>query len=187
MLAEDARSQLADRTRRGRVHKARQAALLPGASRAYGDRSRPKDAGLPPRVDVHPEQAAVVRDMFRWLLQEPWTTRQMVKRVNALKIPTCTGQHSVWHVARGRCMLRNPIDTGQGYYHSTTAGVPRKETRRTLHPRTDHDAREPRPPEEWVPLTAPALISAETFAKAQEQLKQNQSKARRASQPTAQR
>jgi site-specific DNA recombinase len=185
MLAEDARSQLADRTRRGRVHKARQAALLPGASRAYGDRSRPKYAGLPPRVDVHPEQAAVVRDMFRWLLQEPWTTRQMVKRVNALKSPTRTGQHSGWHVASGRGMLRNPLSTGQGYYHSTKAGVPRKETRRTLHPRTDHDAREPRPPEEWVPSTAPALISAETFAKAQEQLKQNQSKARRASQPTA--
>jgi site-specific DNA recombinase len=38
-----------------------------------------------------------------------------------------------------------------------------------------------------VPITAPALISAETFAKAQEQLKHNQAKARRAYQPTSQR
>jgi hypothetical protein len=36
-------------------------------------------------------------------------------------------------------------------------------------------------------MTAPAIISAETFAKAQEQLKQNQARARRAYQPTSQR
>jgi hypothetical protein len=38
-----------------------------------------------------------------------------------------------------------------------------------------------------VPITAPALISAEIFAQAQEQLKRNQDKARRAYQPMAQR
>ena len=187
MIAEDARSPIADRTRRGRLPKARKAAFLPWASRAYGYRSMPKDAGLPPRVAIHPEQAEVVRDMCRWLIQEQWTTRQMVKRLNALKIPTRTGQNSVWHVASVRCMLSHPIYTGQGYDNRTKSGVPRKETRRKFHPRTDNYAREPRPPEEWVPITAPALISAETFAKAQEQLKQNQNKARRAYQPTSQR
>jgi site-specific DNA recombinase len=38
-----------------------------------------------------------------------------------------------------------------------------------------------------LPITAPALISAETFAKAQEQLKRNQAKACRAYQPASQR
>ena len=38
-----------------------------------------------------------------------------------------------------------------------------------------------------MPITAPAIIRAETFAKAQEQLKRNQGKARRAYQPTSQR
>src|SRR2546427_3306482 len=125
--------------------------------------------------------------MFRWLIQEQLTTRQIVKRLNALKIPTRTGQNAVWHVASVRCMLSNPIYTGQGYYNRTKAGVPRKETRRKFHPRKDNYAREPRPPEEWVPITAPAIISTETFAKAQVQLKQNQVKARRAYQPTSQR
>jgi len=138
-------------------------------------------------VDIPPEQAEVVRDMFRWLIQEQSTTRQIVKRLNALKIPTRTGQNAVWHVASVRCMLSNPIYTGQGHYNRTKSGVPRKETRRKFHPRKDNDAREPRPPEEWVPITAPALISAETFAQAQEQLKHNQAKARRAYQPTSQR
>ncbi len=125
--------------------------------------------------------------MFRWLIQEPLTTRQIVKRLNALQIPTRTGQNPVWHVASVRYRLSNPIYTGEGHYKRTKSGVPRKETRRKFHPRKGNDAREPRPSEEWVPITAPALISAETFAKAQEQLKQNQGTARRAYQPTSQR
>jgi site-specific DNA recombinase len=187
MIAEYARSQIADRTRRGRLHKARKAEFLPWAYRVYGYRYIPKQAGLLPRVAVHPEQADVVRDMFRWLIEEHLTTRQIVKRLTALKIPTRTGQNPVWHAASGRCMRNNPISTGEGYYNRTKSGVPRKETRRKFHPRTDNYAREPRPPEEWVPITAPALISAEPFAKAQEQLKRNQGKARRAYQPTSQR
>jgi site-specific DNA recombinase len=138
MIAADERSQIADRTRRGRLHKARKAACLPWAYRVYGYRSIPKQAGLLPRVEVHPAQADVVRDMLRWLIEEPLTTRQMVKRLNALKIPTRTGQNAVWHAASVRCMLNNPISTGQGYYNRTKSGVPRQETRRTLHPRTDH-------------------------------------------------
>ena len=57
MIAEYERSQIADRTRRGRLHKARKAEFLPWAYRAYGYRYMPKYAGLPPRVEIHPEQA----------------------------------------------------------------------------------------------------------------------------------
>jgi site-specific DNA recombinase len=187
MIAEYERSQIADRTRRGRLHKARKAEFLPWAYRAYGYRYIPKHAGLPPRVEIHPEQAAVVRDMFSWLIHEQLTTRQIVKRLNALKIPTRTGQNAVWHVASVRGMLSNPIYSGEGYYNRTQSGVARKETRRKFRPRQDNYAREPRPQEEWVPITAPAIISTETFAKAQEQLKHNQVKARRSYQPTSKR
>ena len=38
MIAEYERSQIVDRTRRGRLHKARKAAFLPWAYRAYGYR-----------------------------------------------------------------------------------------------------------------------------------------------------
>jgi hypothetical protein len=63
----------------------------------------------PPRGEIPPAQAAVGRHMFHWVIQEPRTTRQMVKRLNALKIPTRTGQHPGWPVARVRWMLSNPL------------------------------------------------------------------------------
>jgi hypothetical protein len=70
MIAEYERSQIAARTRRGRLPKARKAECLPWASRAYGSRYIPTYAGLPPRVEIPPAQADVVRDMFCWLIQE---------------------------------------------------------------------------------------------------------------------
>lgn len=187
MIAAYERSQIVDRTRRGRLHKARKAALLPWASRAYGSRYIPQHAGLLPRGAMHSEQAEVVRDMVRWLIQEQLTTRQIVKRWNALRVPTRTGHNPVWHAASVRGRLSNPMYTGPGYYNRTQSGVPRTATRRKFHPRTDNYARAPRPPEEGGPIPAPAIMSAETFAKAPEQLKRHQAKARRAYQPTSQR
>jgi site-specific DNA recombinase len=187
MIAEYERSQIADRTRRGRLHKARKAEFMPWAYRIYGYRYMPKHAGLPPRVAVHPEQAAVVQEMFQWLIHEQLTTRQIVKCLNTRKIPTRTGQNQVWHAASVRSILTNSIYTGHGYYNKTKTGVPRKDTRRKFSARKDNYAREKRPPEEWVPITAPAIVSVQTFAKAQEQLQRNQAKARRAYQPTSQR
>ena len=187
MIAEYERSQITERTRRGRLHKARKAEFMPWAYRIYGYRSTPKQAGMPPRVEIHPEQADVVREIFGWLLHEQLTTRQIVKRLNAQHIPTRTGQNQVWHAASVRSILTKRIYTGHSYYNKTKTGVPRKETRRKFNTRKDNYAREGRPPEEWVPITAPALISAPIFAKAQEQLQRNQAKARRAYQPTSQR
>src|SRR5207247_9207400 len=159
MIAEYERSQIADRTRRGRLHKARKAAFLQLAYRAYGYRYIPKYAGLPPRVEIHPEQADVVRDMFCWLIQEQLTTRQIVKRLNALKIPTRTAQNPVWHAASVRCMLSNPIYTGQGYYNRNKSGVLRKETRRNYNTRTDNYALTWRPPEDDETNKVLAMVS----------------------------
>ena len=129
----------------------------------------------------------MVREIFGWLLHEQLTTRQIVKRLTAQHIPTRTGQNQVWHAASVRSILTNVIYTGHGYDNKTKTGVPRKEARRKFSVRTDNYARAGRPPEEWVPITAPAIMSAPIFAKAQEQLQRNQAKARRAYQPASQR
>ena len=187
MIAEYERSQITERTRRGRLPKARKAEFMPWAYRIYGYRYTPKQAEMPPRVEIHPEQADVVREIFGWLLHEQLTTRHIVKRLNAQHIPTRTGQNQVWHAASVRSILTKRLYTGHSYYKKTKTGVPRKETRRKCNTRKDNYAREGRPPEEWVPITAPALISAPIFAKAQEQLQRHQAQARRAYQPTSQR
>lgn len=187
MSAAYERSQITERTRRGRLHKARKAEFMPWAYRIYGYRYTPKQAGMPPRVEIHPEQADVVREIFGWLLHEQLTTRQIVKRLNAPHISTRTGQNQVWHAASVRSILTKGISTGHGYDKKTKTGVPRKAAQRKCSVRTDNYARAGRPPEEWVPITAPAIIRAPILAQAQEPLQRHQAKARRAYQPASQR
>ena len=175
MIAEYERSQIADRTRRGQLHKARKDEFLPWAYRVYGYRYIPKQAGLLPRVEVHPEQADVVRDMFRWLIEE-LDHAPDCQTVERAEDAHADGAEPRVHAASVRCMLNNPIYTGQGYYNRTKSGVPRKETRRTFHPRTDNYAREPASPRGVGAHHGSSDHQCRDLCQAQEQLKRNQGK-----------
>ena len=110
--AEAARRQLTERPRRGRVPKARTAAWMPGASRMYGDRSPPKQAGMPPRVAIHPAQADVVRALGGWVRHAQRPTRHLVQRFNAPPLPTRPGRNHGGHAASVRRLLPKMLDTG---------------------------------------------------------------------------
>ena len=92
MMAEYERAQMAERTRRGRVEKARPGAFMPWAYTCYGYRSLPKRHGCAPQVMIDPVEAAVVRDLYRALVEERLSCRQITKRLNAAKTPTPTGK-----------------------------------------------------------------------------------------------
>jgi site-specific DNA recombinase len=65
MMAEYERAQLLERTRRGRLEKARRGACLPWAYRCYGYHYRPKRHGCLPQVMIDLEEAEVVRHIYR--------------------------------------------------------------------------------------------------------------------------
>jgi site-specific DNA recombinase len=177
VIAEYERSQILERTRRGRLHKARKGEYSPWLSQTYGYRYTPKQGHLPPVVEIDVQQAAVIKDMFQWLITEQLSTRQIVKRLNQLKIPTNTQRNSVWQPSSVRSILTNFIYTGRGYYNKTKRGVALKESVGLLQVHKEVEVKEWRPREEWIVVTAPPIIDQETFEKAQEQLKRNREKA----------
>jgi site-specific DNA recombinase len=65
MIAEYERAQMAERTRRGRVEKARRGAFMPWAYWWYGYRYLPTRPGCTPQVLVEPLAAEVVRAIYR--------------------------------------------------------------------------------------------------------------------------
>jgi site-specific DNA recombinase len=81
-VAEYERAVLAERFRRGKLLKARQGIWL-GGKAPYGYRYVPKRDGVPGYLVVDEDEAAVVRLLFSWLVEERMTTRQIVKRLNA--------------------------------------------------------------------------------------------------------
>src|SRR5262249_7420347 len=187
MIAEYERAQIAERTRRGRLEKARQGAFMPWAYTCYGYRYLPKRYGLPPPLMIDPVEAAVVRDIYRVLVEEQLSCRQITKRLNVANTPTPTGKNAVWQHATVRNMLANRTYTGQARYNYRQPVLPQSRKKAEHRLQSLKTGRSYRAESEWVWSDAPAIISVELFDKAQRQLQRNAASARKMYQPTSRR
>lgn len=113
MMAEYEHAQIAERTRRGRLEKARRGEFIPWAYHCYGYRYLPKRPGCPPQVVIEPVAAQVVRQIYRALVEEQLTCRQITKGLNASETATPSGQSQVWQPATVRNILSNRVYAGQ--------------------------------------------------------------------------
>jgi site-specific DNA recombinase len=112
MMAEYERAQILERTRRGRLEKARRGEFLPWAYRCYGYHYLPKRHGCLPQVVIDLEEAEVVRHLYRLLVEEHLSCRQITKRLNEAHLPTPSGQNQVWQPATVRNILTNQVAGG---------------------------------------------------------------------------
>jgi hypothetical protein len=117
MMAEYERTQIVERTRRGRLEKARRGEYLPWAYRCYRYRYPPKRYGCLPQVVIDPTQAAVIEQMDRALIEEQLSSRQITKRLNAAQIPPPGGKSPVWQPATVTRILTNRVYAGQARYN----------------------------------------------------------------------
>lgn len=156
MIAEYERAQITERTRRGRLEKARRGEFIPWAYRCYGYRYLPKRHGSPPQVIVGPTEAEVIRDIYRAAVEEQLTCRQVTKRLNASRTPTPSGHTPVWHPATVRNILTHRVYAGQARYNYRQPVLPqyrKKEASQLPHLKT---GRSYRPETDWVWSEAPA-------------------------------
>ena len=100
MIAEYERAQITERTRRGRLEKARRGEFMPWAYQCYGYRYLPKRHGCAAQVMIEPAEADVVRAIYRALVEEQLSCRQITKRLNASHTATPTGKNHVWQWPR---------------------------------------------------------------------------------------
>jgi site-specific DNA recombinase len=80
-IAEYERAVLGERFRRGKLQKARDGHYLAGKA-SYGYRYIPKQEGAPGYLVIDEAEAEVVRLIYRWLIEERMTVRQILKRLN---------------------------------------------------------------------------------------------------------
>lgn len=187
MIAEYERAQILERTRRGRLEKARRGEFLPWAYRCYGYRYLPKRHGCLPQVVIDLEEAEVVRRIYRLLVEDQLSCRQITKRLNEAQLRTPSGHNQVWQPATVRNILTNQVYAGQARYNYRQPGVPKYHKKAEAQVRSLTTGRHYRPETEWVWSEAPAIITPEVFAKAQLQLRRNAESARKMYQPSSRR
>ena len=185
MMAEYERAQIAERTRRGRLEKARRGEFMPWAYRCYGYRYLPKRHGCAAQVIIEPSEAEVVRALYRAVVEEQLSCRQITKRLNASNTSTPTGKNDVWQLATVRNILTNRVYAGQARYNYRRPVVPQNRKRAEHQLRSLKTGRSYRAESEWIWSEAPAIITVALFEKTQLQLRRNAATARKMYQPTS--
>lgn len=124
----------------------------------YGYRYNP-DTRLP---EVVPEQAEIIRDIFRWYIEEDQSVYTISKRLNAARIPS--PRDAAWTQAVVRRMLRNETYTGNmmlGKFYSDGPLTQR------------HTKNYGERPMFFAEETHEAVIDTDTFRKVQERMAYN--------------
>lgn len=169
-VAEYERAVLGERFRRGKLQKARSGQWVAGKS-PYGYRYIPKREGVAGHLVVDEDEAAVVRMLYRWLIDERTSVRQILKRLANGPWRPRSGKR-FWSSSVVHRVLSDPVYTGTGYANRHTFVVPRKP--RLKGPRAgERTCRQPRPESEWIPIPVPAIIDGATHRQAAEQLARN--------------
>jgi site-specific DNA recombinase len=175
MIAEYERAQIAERSRRGKRHRAREGSINVLSGAPYGYRYVRKRDTSAAYYEVIDSEAAVVRRVYQAYTQQGLSINALARLLNEEQVPTRTGT-TRWERSTVWGMLRNPAYRGRACYGKTELR-PRQRITRPLRKRqglaSRNSANHERPQQDWIEIAVPALIREETFALAQEQLEQN--------------
>jgi len=133
MIAEYERAQIAERSRRGKRHRAHQGSINVLSGAPYGYRYVRKSDTAAAYYEVLEAEAMVVRRVYAAYTQEGLSINAIAHRLNEEQIPTRTGttrgeRSTVWG------MLRNPAYRGRACYGKTELR-PRQRITRALRKR----------------------------------------------------
>ena len=187
MIAEYERAQIAERSRRGKRHKAQQGLINVLSGAPYGYRYVRKTESSSAYYEVIEAEAQVVRLVFETYTQQGLSINAIARLLNERQIPTRTAK-TRWERSTVWGILRNPAYQGKACYGKTELR-PRRRITRPIRQRkgwpSRNSASHERPRQDWIEVPVPPLVSEEVFALAQEQLAKNKHHApRRTIEPT---
>lgn len=112
MIAEYERAQIAERTRRGRLHRARSGSAAVLGRAPYGYRYVRRSECADAYLEIDEARAPVVREIFRRYAHEGKTLAAVADWLNESSTPTTT-PGKTWHPSTVRGMLVNPAYRGE--------------------------------------------------------------------------
>src|SRR5216117_4028910 len=181
MIAEYERAQILERSRRGKRHRAQSGEVSVLSNAPYGYRYIRKTDEAPAAYVVDEGEARVVRRVYEMYTVEGRSIGEITRRINAEGIPTRKAS-ARWERSTVWAVLRNSTYRGAACFGKTRISartrVMRPQRRRGVTTPSTTAGHE-RAREEWIGIPVPALVTEESFARAQELLHQNKIRSRR--------
>ena len=175
MFAEYERTQILERSRRGKLHRARQGQINVLSGAPYGYLYVRKSDTGPARYEILEAEATVVHEIYAWYTVENLSIGAITQRLNERGVPT-RKQRARWERSTVWAILRNPAYKGRACFGKTHL-APRQRVTRPLRLRggfaSRNSAHHAQPREQWIEIAVPAVVSEETFALAEELLERN--------------
>lgn len=176
-FAEFERELIIDRTRRGRRHKVEVRKQYLGSNAAYGFRYIPKDKAACNEgyLELIPEEAAIVRQMFEWVDKEGLSAHRVAKRLSENGIHPRKGGDG-WGKSSVLRILHSETYTGLWHYNKYEGCEPINPVKGVKYRRSLKSSIRLRDRSEWLPLVLPEhlkIIDREQWERVQRQLNQN--------------
>ena len=175
MIAEYERAQIAERTRRGRLHRARSGSAAVLGRAPYGYRYVRRSEHADAYFEIDEAKAPVVRKIFLRYAHEGQTLAAIADWLNETATPTTTAGKA-WHPSTVRGMLVNPAYRGEAAFGKTRVTGARGKATRRARQRGARQSLAPQrtsaPEDSWSMIAVPAIIDADTFALARSRLEQ---------------
>src|SRR3990167_4419540 len=172
IVAEYERAKIAERTRRGKLHRAK-LGLLVGNVAPYGYKYVKKNDLEERHYQIVEVEADNVKLIFNSLAYEHLTLRRIIKKLYELKIYTKNGKKT-WATSTLSRLMRREDYIGTAYYNKSISLVPKNVQNKNTYKRVNKSSRKDKPRTDWLPFKIPSIIDKETFTLAQKQLKKNQ-------------
>ena len=175
VISEYERTQIAERSRRGKIHLARQGSLNMITRAPYGYRLIRKTETSGARLEIDDAEAAVVRRIYDLYVREGLPMNALARRLDA---EGWRPRHAeFWPISTVAVILRNEAYVGRAAYQKTTGtgrrARPNRTGRRQLGAVRRWTGRTARPRREWIELPVPAILDETIFARAQQRRADN--------------
>src|SRR6185369_15903817 len=176
-FAEFERELILDRTRRGRRHKVEIKKQFIGCPAPYGFRYIRKDkaGNREGYLELVPEEATVVRQMFDWVDKQGVSARRVVARLTSNKVPPRKGGES-WGKSSVLRILRSETYAGIWHFYKYESCEPIKSAKKVKYRKSLKGSTRLRPKSDWLPLVLPEdlrLIDRDQWLRVQEQIRRN--------------
>ncbi len=173
IFAEYERAVFMDRSRRGRLYKAKNGdpSALPSVPFGYQKVRKENSTS----VIIVEEEAIVVKEIYWLYLHESDSLMDVARRITAKGIKPRRGG-AKWDMATIRDILKNPTYIGTAHFGKTERCEGKSDLIRKYASKVYKKAKyakRRRPQDEWIAIKVPAIINTNDFEQVQEKLKKN--------------
>ena len=182
VIAEYERAKIMERSRRGKLHKAKAGVVNVLSCAPYGYLYVKKSEGGAAHLQIVLHEARVVRNIFDGVVHEHKSLYAVAKMLNEQGVTppgeAKNGHSPRWQPTTIHRVLRNPTYMGEAAFGKTerverlTAPL-RHIVGRALVPKSAKSSSLTRPSDNWIRIPVPPIVSRETYAAASAQLERN--------------